>query len=155
MAEWTLKEVANMLDMTVQAIYKKQTKLSDKGYLYKNSDNITCINEQGLEYLKQTQIAYKKLHKGTLNQASNDSIPSDLNIQPTLQKDYEKIYIDSLKEQIEKLEKQIEKTNNECEFYKQKFFELDTKYQEYMNTHMLESSENKKKKSIFNFFKKV
>lgn len=97
MQYWNIKEVADMLGITAQAIYKNKEEYLKKGYIEKNEDGNYKINITGYNYL--INRTRKKTEKEEPIQ-----IKENLEIQ--------REYIENLKEQINLLQNQL-KENRE------------------------------------------
>lgn len=66
-----IKQVANDLGITPQAIYKQKEDLIDKGYMLKTTTNDWEITAEGYNYLKERQINRVKRKQAELKEDEN------------------------------------------------------------------------------------
>lgn len=141
---WSIKEIADMLGITIQAIYKYKDEYIKKGYIEKDQDGKYVVNLTGYNYF----ISKKK--------GDTETTPT-----PTQNGDIQKEYIDILKTRIEQLEKElqdqkayylgeIEHERTQTNYFKALFEQKEKQ----INTYLLPGGdEPQKKKSIFSFFR--
>ena len=55
---FSIKEVANSLQISTQAIYKQKAELIDRGFLIKNNNNQWEITDNGFNYLQDKKINF-------------------------------------------------------------------------------------------------
>lgn len=91
---WSLKDVANDLGITYQAIYKQKDILLKKGFI-ENVDGVNKVNVQGYNYLIERR-SNKPLKDNSINDENRRT--NDLNSE----------YIDMLKKRIEQLENDLQ-----------------------------------------------
>ena len=143
---WSIKEIADMLGVTIQAIYKYKDEYIEKGYIEKDQDGKYIVNLTGYNY-----FINKK--KGTPGATTTPQV--------TPNNDMQKEYIDTLKARVEQLEqelqdqkayfiKEIEHEREQVSYFKNI---LEQKERQ-INTYLLPGAdEPPKKKSIFSLFR--
>lgn len=99
----TISEVASLLDITPQAIYRyiKQDiveGLSD--HIHKNNSGVTVIDNRGLELIKDHLMPFKQEFKHDFKDEHSEEIRQ-------LKEEVTENYIDDLKKHIEVLEEQL------------------------------------------------
>ena len=142
---WSVKQIADMLGITIQAIYKNKDEYIQKGYMEKDQDGKYVFNLNGYNYL----INKRKGVKPVIEHIE----PGAENIQ--------KEYIDTLKKRVEQLEQElldqkkfyineIEQERTRTAYFKELFEQKDRQ----ITTYLLPGADNEpKKKSWFNWFK--
>lgn len=126
MKYWSIKEVADMLDITAQAIYKNKDLYINKGYI-ENIDGKFKINLQGYNYF----ISRKK--------KDNNEVAADTGEIAEIKTEY----IDMLKSRVTQLEqelkdtktnyqKELEQERNRTAYFKQLFESKDRLLSSYM-----------------------
>lgn len=143
---WSIKEVANMLGVTTQAIYKNKGLYIKQGYIEKDVNGVYKVNITGYNYL--LNHTKKKEDPGETHQESQD-------IQTE--------YIENLKKQIEKLENELKetKTNHAKEleqerirtaYFKELFEQKDKQVTMYLLPGAKEEKTENKKGFFYNLF---
>lgn len=92
---WSLKEVADNLNITYQAIYKNKEEYLKKGYIEK-IDGVYKINVQGYNYLLERK---KKV--------ANIPTPSIADGEATGEQNIKNEYVELLKNRVEQLENEL------------------------------------------------
>lgn len=136
---WSVKEVADMLGITIQAIYKNKDEYIQKGYLEKDQDGKYIFNLNGYNYLINKHNGVK-----TTEPKNTHSDPIQ----------YE--YIEMLKRNIEQLQKENqelkEKHTKELNQERERtsyFMRLFEQKEQLLNQYMLPPGERTQRKSIW------
>lgn len=136
---WSVKEVADMLGITIQAIYKNKDEYIQKGYLEKDQDGKYVFNLNGYNYLINKHNGVK-----TTEPKNTHSDPIQ----------YE--YIEMLKRNIEQLQKENqelkEKHTKELNQERERtsyFMRLFEQKEQLLNQYMLPPGERTQRKSIW------
>lgn len=142
---FSIKEVSKLLDCSTQNIYQQKSKLMQLGYMIQDTDGNYCINEYGVNYLREIRTKSIKETNKQLTSLDNKSVKDIAT--PTVSAENE--YISILKERIEELKKDNEYWKNE---YIKKDNELKDKneYIQGINTKMfalLDTEEGNKKQA--------
>ena len=154
MSDFTIKETANYLGISVQAIYKEKENLKKLGYMQKDSLNKYIINESGLNYLKdrqQKRIERIKLSKKQVElnelKPKADKKKTNINIKESLNE--QSIEIAYLKDKLNDKLNEINKLENEKREMQTKLESRETQLKELFNknTYLLESASEQKEKT--------
>lgn len=136
---WSVKQIADMLGITIQAIYKNKDEYIQKGYLEKDQDGKYIFNLNGYNYLINKHNGVK-----TTEQKNTHSDPIQ----------YE--YIEMLKRNIEQLQKENqelkEKHTKELNQERERtsyFMRLFEQKEQLLNQYMLPPGERTQRKSIW------
>ncbi len=144
-----IKQVANDLGITPQAIYKQKEDLISKGYMLKTTTNDWEITSEGYNYLKERQInrvkrkqvEFKKEESSNIENTSNNAI---FGLNETLKNFYE-TRIEEMKQnyenQLNEQKKQIEYFKTLYEEEKSERIKTNAQYQ----TYLLGTAEDNKK----------
>lgn len=169
---FTVKQVANSLQMSTQAIYKQREELIEKGYMIKNEQGNWEITDTGFNYLQDKKIAYMQQHNTQLVQPVTNQPPKKeeteeeekaTNIDITTDDKVANILINHYKEQLQTITNQLQEMTQQRDYFKAKFEEKDNLCNQYMNTHLLppiedeletNSRENKNKGFFWKLFNK-
>ena len=149
MNNWSIKEVAEMLGITTQAIYKNKEFYIKQGYIEKDINGAYKITVAGYNYL--SSHTRKKSEKEEANQEPSQDI--------------QKEYIEILKKQIEKLENELKETKanhiKELEqeqvrtaYFKELFEQKDRQISLYLLPGAKEEKAETKKGFFYNLFNK-
>lgn len=135
-----IKEVANDLGMTPQAIYKQKEELQQKGYMQKNVSGDWEITSEGYNYLKERRINRMKQKNASLKQDENKNIDNSnensiFSLNETLTNFYE-TRIEELKKnyenQLNEQKQQVEYFKNLYEDEKNERIKTNAQYQTYL-----------------------
>ena len=169
---FTVKQVANSLQMSTQAIYKQKQELIDKGYMEKNDQGNWEITDTGFNYLQDKKIAYMQQHntqfvQPVTNQQTKEEEAEEeektTNIDITTDDKVANILINHYKEQLQTITNQLQEMTQQRDYFKAKFEEKDNLCNQYMNSHLLppieeeletNSRENKNKGFFWKLFNK-
>jgi len=169
---FTVKQVANSLQMSTQAIYKQREELIEKGYMIKNEQGNWEITDTGFNYLQDKKIAYMQQHNSQLVQPVTNQPPKEeeteeeekvTNIDITTDDKVANILINHYKEQLQTITNQLQEMTQQRDYFKAKFEEKDNLCNQYMNSHLLppieeeletNSKENKNKGFFWKLFNK-
>lgn len=162
---FSIKQVANSLQMSTQAIYKQKDELIAKGYLEKNEQGNWEITDNGFNYLQDKKIKYMQQHNNqpmqpVVNQPIKEDVKeaeeSTTNIDIVTDDKVANILINHYKEQLQTITNQLQEMTQQRDYFKAKFEEKDNLCNQYMNSHLLPQTENearekqeKPKQSIF------
>ncbi len=162
---FTIKEVANSLEMSTQAIYKQKQRLINKGFMIKNNSNQWEITDDGFNYLQDKKINYMQQHyttscKSVANQPLKKEVKEDTQtVDISTNETVVNLLINQYKEQLQTVTNQLQEMTEQRDYFKAKFEEKDNLCNQYMNSHLLPLSENeteekqeKPKQSIFKRF---
>lgn len=169
---FTVKQVANSLQMSTQAIYKQREELIEKGYMIKNEQGNWEITDTGFNYLQDKKIAYMQQHntqfvQPVTNQQTKEEEAEEeektTNIDITTDDKVANILINHYKEQLQTITNQLQEMTQQRDYFKAKFEEKDNLCNQYMNSHLLppieeeletNSRENKNKGFFWKLFNK-
>lgn len=169
---FTVKQVANSLQMSTQAIYKQREELIEKGYMIKNEQGNWEITDTGFNYLQDKKIAYMQQHNTQLvqpvtNQPQKEEETEEeekaTSIDITTDDKVANILINHYKEQLQTITNQLQEMTQQRDYFKAKFEEKDNLCNQYMNSHLLppiedeletNSRENKNKGFFWKLFNK-
>ena len=169
---FTVKQVANSLQMSTQAIYKQREELIEKGYMIKNEQGNWEITDTGFNYLQDKKIAYMQQHNSQLVQPVTNQPPKEeeteeeekvTNIDITTDDKVAKKLNKPHKEQLQTITNQLQEMTQQRDYFKAKFEEKDNLCNKYMNSHLLppieeeletNSKENKNKGFFWKLFNK-
>lgn len=169
---FTVKQVANSLQMSTQAIYKQREELIEKGYMIKNEQGNWEITDTGFNYLQDKKIAYMQQHntqfvQPVTNQQTKEEEAEEeektTNIDITTDDKVANILINHYKEQLQTIINQLQEMTQQRDYFKAKFEEKDNLCNQYMNSHLLppieeeletNSRENKNKGFFWKLFNK-
>lgn len=162
---FSIKQVANSLQMSTQAIYKQKDELIAKGYMEKNEQGNWEITDNGFNYLQDKKIKYMQQHNNqpmqpVVNQPIKEDVKeaeeSTTNIDIVTDDKVANILINHYKEQLQTITNQLQEMTQQRDYFKAKFEEKDNLCNQYMNSHLLPQTENearekqeKPKQSIF------
>jgi hypothetical protein len=139
--DYTMKEVANKLNVTYMAIYKQRYLLIEKGLAYKTDEGNFFINNNGYNYLiekrkNRLELLGKAVESPKENKTENKSEEIF-----KIELEYKNKEIEILKNTIEQQKQQIEILNkqNDSLIYNQRLF---------LGTH--EDNTNNKKRHWWN-----
>lgn len=147
---FSVKEVANSLQVSTQAIYKQKQELIDKGYMIKNSNNQWEITDNGFNYLQDKKINFMQQHtignvQPVVNQVAKEEIKEDEakkeNIDISSNDTVVNLLIEQYKNQLQTITNQLQEMTEQRNYFKAKFEEKDTLLNEYINTHLLPPTE--------------
>ena len=147
---FSIKQIANSLGMSTQAIYKQKQELIDKGYMIKNDQGNWEITDTGFNYLQDKKIAYMQQHNNqpiqpvanneeTKEDNKEEKAESNLDIQSNDK--VANILINHYKEQLQTITNQLEEMTQQRDYFKAKFEEKDNLCNQYMNSHLLPPTE--------------
>lgn len=169
---FTVKQVANSLQMSTQAIYKQRDELIEKGYMIKNEQGNWEITDTGFNYLQDKKISYMQQHNNQLVQPVTNQPPKEeeteeeekaTNLDIVTDDKVANILINHYKEQLQTITNQLQEMTQQRDYFKAKFEEKDTLCNQYMNSHLLppiedelerNSRENKNKGFFWKLFNK-
>ena len=159
---FSIKEVANNLSISTQAIYKQKQELISKGYMEQNSKGNWEINNEGFNYLKDKKIQYVQQHNNQpIQPVDNQHTTNHEEKESKKEEKPEEIndlgvanfLINHYKEQLQTVANQLQEMTEQRNYFKLKFEEKDNLCNQYMNSHLLPATENevqeKPKQSIF------
>lgn len=126
-----IKQVAEDLGISTQAIYKQKAELLEKGYMIKNSADDFELTNAGYEYLKEKRLNKIKRKAKKLN--SDDGKSSDksmINDKIWLNEKLSNMY----EERINELQKQVDYFKGLYENEKEERKSINDKYQNFLIT---------------------
>lgn len=135
-----VKEVANDLGITPQAIYNQKEELIQKGYMQKNTSGDWEVTADGYNYLKERRINKIKQRNANLRQIDNKNIDNsnknyDFGLNETLTHFYEN-RIEEIKQsyenQLKEQKQQVEYFKNLYEAEKNERIKVNNQYQSYL-----------------------
>lgn len=162
---FTIKEVANSLEMSTQAIYKQKQELIDKGFMIKNNSNQWEITDNGFNYLQDKKINFMQQHHTTSYQpvanpteeTTEEEKPQSIDM--SMNESVVNLLINQYKEQLQTVTNQLKEMTEQRDYFKAKFEEKDNICNQYMNTHLLPPGEDearaKHEKQKQNIFKRL
>ncbi len=150
---FSIKEVANNLSISTQAIYKQKDYLTNKGFMVKNNQNNWEITDAGFNYLQDKKVNFIQQHKNNnINQVANQVEEKDETkaneIKETL--DFKSndrvanIVIQHYKSELQTVTNQLQEMTQQRDYFKAKFEEKDDLCNQYMNSHLLPPTETEK-----------
>ena len=148
---FSIKQVANSLQMSTQAIYKQKQELIDKGYMIKNEQGNWEITDTGFNYLQDKKIAYMQQHttnnvQPVTNQQIKEEVKEENEEEPTFDiptnDKVANIIINHYKEQLQTVTSQLQEMTEQRNYFKAKFEEKDRLLNEYLNHHLLTTGDN-------------
>lgn len=143
---WTIKEVANNLQISTQAIYKQRQELIDKGFMIKSDRGILEITDNGFNYLRDKKITYMQQHTNqpiqpVVNNTDKEEVEQKKEKGETIDiSSSDKVVnllINQLKEQLQTVTNQLQEMTEQRDYFKLKFEEKDNLCNQYMNSHLL------------------
>lgn len=143
---FTIKQVANNLQISTQAIYKQKQDLIDKGYMIKNNNNQWEITDNGFNYLQDKKITFMQQHTTTSTQPVANQPPKEeekeeekavTNIDIQTNDKVANLIINHYKEQLQTITNQLQEMTEQRNYFKAKFEEKDELCNQYMNSHLL------------------
>lgn len=162
---FSIKQVANSLQMSTQAIYKQKQELIAKGYMIKNEQGNWEITDIGFNYLQDKKIVYMQQHttnniQPVVNQPIKEEVQekkeTSTDVDISVDDKVANILINHYKEQLQTVTNQLQEMTEQRNYFKAKFEEKDNLCNQYMNSHLLppiedETKENqeKQKQSLF------
>ena len=162
---FTVKQVAQNLQMSTQAIYKQREELISKGFMIKNNSNQWEITPNGFNYLQDKKITFMQQHttetiQPVANQVANEEEKEEAEKEQTIDistnDKVANIIINHYKEQLQTVTNQLQEMTEQRNYFKAKFEEKDNLCNQYMNSHLLPPTEDearakqeKQKQSIF------
>lgn len=147
---FTVKQVANSLQISTQAIYKQKDELISKGYMEKNKDGNWEITDTGFNYLQDKKINFMQQHttnniQPVANQKEKEEEKKEEETDTTLDfKSNDKvanILINHYKTQLQTVTNQLQEMTQQRDYFKAKFEEKDNLCNQYMNSHLLPPTE--------------
>lgn len=144
---YTIKDVAEKLGITMQAIYKQKGILLEKGYLYKDEiERVNKISEEGYQFLSEKK-----------EKNSKNTFQSEIEILPTLSKDEIiindetiQIVVNILTTEIKRLQ---EESSQKTEIIREKDYEISKLNESILGitnrTLQLEEGRNAEKQGFF------
>ena len=167
---FTIKQVANNLQMSTQAIYKQKQELMDKGFMIKNDKGQWEITDNGFNYLQDKKILYMQQHTNqTIQQVVNSTDKEEVEQKKEKQGTIDisssdkvvNLLINQLKEQLQTVTNQLQEMTQQRDYFKLKFEEKDNICNQYMNSHLLPPTEEEAERikqeapKKQNFFKRL
>lgn len=143
---FTIKQVANNLQISTQAIYKQKQDLIDKGYMIKNTNNQWEITDNGFNYLQDKKIMFMQQHTtNNIQPVANQPIKEEekateekaTNIDIQTNDKVANLIINHYKEQLQTITNQLQEMTEQRNYFKAKFEEKDELCNQYMNSHLL------------------
>lgn len=147
---FSIKQVANSLQMSTQAIYKQKQELIDKGYMIKNEQGNWEITDTGFNYLQDKKIAYMQQHTtNNVQPVTNQQIKEEVKEESEEESTFDmstndkvaNIIINHYKEQLQTITNQLQEMTQQRDYFKAKFEEKDNLCNQYMNSHLLPPTE--------------
>jgi len=147
---FTIKQVANNLQMSTQAIYKQKQELMDRGFMIKNDKGQWEITDNGFNYLQDKKILYMQQHTNqpiqpVANSTDKEEVEQKKEKQETIDiSSSDKVVnllINQLKEQLQTVTNQLQEMTEQRDYFKLKFEEKDNLCNQYMNSHLLPPTE--------------
>lgn len=152
---FSIKQVANSLQMSTQAIYKQKQELIDKGYMIRNKQGNWEITDTGFNYLQDKKIAYMQQHTtNNVQPVTNQQIKEEVKEENKEESTFDiltndkvtNIIINHYKEQLQTVTNQLQEMTEQRNYFKAKFEEKDNLCNQYMNSHLLPPIEEEKEK---------
>lgn len=114
-----IKQVANDLGITPQAIYKQKEDLIDKGYMLKTTTNDWEITAEGYNYLKERQINRAKRKQVELKEDESINIKNtENNVVYSLNETLKNFYETRIEEMKQSYENQLNEQKKQVEYFK-------------------------------------
>lgn len=124
-----IKQVAEDLGISTQAIYKQKAELLEKGYMIKNSADDYELTNEGYEYLKEKRVNKIKRKAKKLNSDNSKSNEKSMIIDTIwLNKKLTAMY----EERINELQKQVDYFKGLYENEKEERKAITDKYQNFL-----------------------
>ena len=167
---FTIKQVANNLQMSTQAIYKQKQELMDKGFMIKNDKGQWEITDNGFNYLQDKKILYMQQHTNQpIQQVANNTDKEEVEQKKEKEETIDisssdkvvNLLINQLKEQLQTVTNQLQEMTEQRDYFKLKFEEKDNLCNQYMNSHLLPPTEEEAERikqeapKKQNFFKRL
>lgn len=163
---FTIKQVANNLQMSTQAIYKQKQELMDRGFMIKNDKGQWEITDNGFNYLQDKKILYMQQHTNqpiqpVANNTDKEEVQEEkkeaINFDIATNDKVANILLNHYKEQLQTVTNQLQEMTEQRDYFKLKFEEKDNLCNQYMNSHLLPpieeteagAGETPKKQSFF------
>lgn len=139
--DYTIKDIANKLNVSYMAIYKQRNQLIEKGLAYRTEEGNFFINNNGFNYLVEKRKNRLELIGKNAEIQKDNTIENKSEEIFKIEIEYKNKEIEILKNNIEQLKEQIEMLNkqNDNLIYNQRLF---------LGTH--EDNINNKKKHWWN-----
>lgn len=147
---FTIKQVANNLQMSTQAIYKQKQELMDRGFMIKNDKGQWEITDNGFNYLQDKKILYMQQHTNQpIQQVANNTDKEEVEQKKEKEETIDisssdkvvNLLINQLKEQLQTVTNQLQEMTQQRDYFKLKFEEKDNICNQYMNSHLLPPTE--------------
>lgn len=147
---FTIKQVANNLQMSTQAIYKQKQELMDRGFMIKNDKGQWEITDNGFNYLQDKKILYMQQHTNQpIQQVANNTDKEEVEQKKEKEETIDisssdkvvNLLINQLKEQLQTVTNQLQEMTEQRDYFKLKFEEKDSLCNQYMNSHLLPPTE--------------
>ena len=147
---FTIKQVANNLQMSTQAIYKQKQELMDRGFMIKNDKGQWEITDNGFNYLQDKKILYMQQHTNqTIQQVVNSTDKEEVEQKKEKEETIDisssdkvvNLLINQLKEQLQTVTNQLQEMTEQRDYFKLKFEEKHNLCNQYMNSHLLPPTE--------------
>lgn len=147
---FSIKQVANNLGISTQAIYKQKQELIDKGYMEKNDQGNWEITDTGFNYLQDKKIAYMQQHTNqpiqpvaNKEEETEDTKETETDTTLDIQTNDKvaNILINHYKTQLQTITNQLQEMTQQRDYFKAKFEEKDNLCNQYMNSHLLPPTE--------------
>lgn len=114
-----IKQVANDLGITPQAIYKQKEDLIAKGYMLKTTTNDWEITAEGYNYLKERQINRVKRKQVELKEeGSINTKNTENNVVYSLNETLKNFYETRIEEMKQSYENQLNEQKKQVEYFK-------------------------------------
>lgn len=159
---FSIKQVANGLSISTQAIYKQKDDLINKGYMEKNDKGNWEITTEGYNYLQDKKVTFMQQHNNQVvqpvaNQPIKEDIQEDkkegINIDIATDDKVANIIINHYKEQLQTVTNQLQEMTEQRDYFKAKFEEKDNLCNQYMNSHLLPPTEDEAREKQEEFTK--
>lgn len=154
---FSVKDVANNLGISKQALYNQKQRLQEMGYMQKNTFGNWEITVDGFNYLKERRINYVKQNENneekSLENTTNIDVFSNLNNNSTVL-NFFNTRLEEIKQnyenQLNEQKQQVEYFKNLYESEKSERIKINNQY----HTYLLSTSEENTKKSWWKFWDK-
>lgn len=117
---WTVKEVADMLGITTQAIYKNRQKYIENNYMEKDTEGNYKITLEGYNYLINKKKGVQQENQENIFKPGNETINPNEDYIKTLKDTIHKLE-NEIQEQKKYYLSEIENERNRTEYFKQLF----------------------------------
>jgi len=153
---FSIKQVAENLEMSTQAIYKQKNELISKGYMEKNSNGNWEISTEGFNYLKDKKINYMQQHNNQpmqpvanqpIKEESKEDKEESINFDISTNDKVVNLLLNHYKEQLQTVANQLQEMTEQRDYFKAKFEEKDNLCNQYMNSHLLPPTEAETQKN--------